>query len=58
VHFRKQPGGPLRLAGGGRLRRASKAALNNIAESLKYDFDKLGIRIQVMNPGFVATPRR
>ena len=34
----------------------SKAALNNIAESLKYDFDKLGIRIQVMNPGFVATP--
>ena len=34
----------------------SKAALNNIAESLKYDFDKLDIRIQVMNPGFVATP--
>jgi NAD(P)-dependent dehydrogenase (short-subunit alcohol dehydrogenase family) len=34
----------------------SKAALNSIAESLKYDFDKLGIRIQVMNPGFVATP--
>ena len=34
----------------------SKAALNSIAESLKYDFDKLGIRIQVINPGFVATP--
>ena len=34
----------------------SKAALNNIAESLKYDFDKLGIRIQVMNPGFIDTP--
>ena len=34
----------------------SKAALNSIAESLKYDFDKLGIRIQVMNPGFIATP--
>ena len=35
---------------------ATKAALNNIAESLKFDFDKLGIRIQVMNPGFVDTP--
>lgn len=35
---------------------ASKAALNNLAESLKYDFDKLNIRIQVMNPGFVDTP--
>ena len=34
----------------------SKAALNNMAESLKYDFDKLNIRIQVMNPGFVDTP--
>jgi NAD(P)-dependent dehydrogenase (short-subunit alcohol dehydrogenase family) len=35
---------------------ASKAALNNLAEALKYDFDKLNIRIQVMNPGFVDTP--
>lgn len=35
---------------------ASKAALNNLAEALKYDFDKFNIRIQVMNPGFVATP--
>jgi len=35
---------------------ATKAALNNIAEALKYDFDKLGIRIQVMNPGFIDTP--
>ena len=35
---------------------ASKAALHNLAESLKYDFDRLNIRIQVMNPGFVATP--
>ena len=34
----------------------SKAALNNIAEALKYDFDKLNIRIQVMNPGFIDTP--
>lgn len=35
---------------------ASKAALHNLAEALKYDFDRLNIRIQVMNPGFVATP--
>ena len=35
---------------------ASKAALNNMAEALKYDFDKLNIRIQVINPGFVDTP--
>src|SRR5262249_56786798 len=35
---------------------ASKAALNNMAESLKFDFDKLNIRIQVINPGFVDTP--
>jgi NAD(P)-dependent dehydrogenase (short-subunit alcohol dehydrogenase family) len=35
---------------------ASKAALNNMAESLKYDLDKLNIRIQVINPGFVDTP--
>lgn len=35
---------------------ASKAALNNFAEGLKYDFDKLNIRIQVVNPGFIDTP--
>jgi short-subunit dehydrogenase len=35
---------------------ASKAALNNMAESLKFDLDKLNIRIQVINPGFVDTP--
>jgi NAD(P)-dependent dehydrogenase (short-subunit alcohol dehydrogenase family) len=35
---------------------ASKSALNFIAQSLKFDFDKLGIRIQVINPGFVETP--
>ena len=34
----------------------TKAAPNNIAEGLKYDFDKLNIRIQVINPGFVDTP--
>ncbi|PWW04228.1 short-subunit dehydrogenase [Hoeflea marina] len=35
---------------------ASKAGLTNMAESLKFDFDKLGIRIQVIHPGFVETP--
>jgi NAD(P)-dependent dehydrogenase (short-subunit alcohol dehydrogenase family) len=27
-----------------------------MAEALKFDFDKLDIRIQVINPGFVDTP--
>ncbi len=35
---------------------ASKAALNNMAESLRYDYEKMNIRIQMMNPGFVYTP--
>jgi NAD(P)-dependent dehydrogenase (short-subunit alcohol dehydrogenase family) len=35
---------------------ASKAALNQIGESLKFDLDKLNIRIQVANPGFIDTP--
>lgn len=35
---------------------ASKAALNNMAESLKFDFEKMNIRTQVVNPGFVKTP--
>jgi NAD(P)-dependent dehydrogenase (short-subunit alcohol dehydrogenase family) len=34
----------------------TKAAINSIAQSLRYDFEKLNIRIQVVNPGFVATP--
>ncbi|WP_305985471.1 SDR family oxidoreductase [Roseibium sp. MMSF_3544] len=35
---------------------ASKAGLINMAESLKFDLDLAGIRIQVINPGFVDTP--
>ena len=35
---------------------ATKAALNNMADALRYDFDKMNIRIQVINPGFVDTP--
>lgn len=35
---------------------ASKAALIALAESLKFDFDRLGVRTSVINPGFVKTP--
>ncbi len=31
---------------------ATKAALNNMADALRYDFEKMNIRIQIINPGF------
>ena len=34
---------------------ASKAALINMAESLKFDLDRIGIRLQLICPGFVDT---
>lgn len=34
---------------------ATKAALNNMADALRYDFVKMNIRIQIFNPGFVDT---
>jgi len=35
---------------------ASKAAAIHLCESLKFDCDRLGVTIQVVNPGFVETP--
>jgi len=35
---------------------ASKAALIAMCEALKFDFDKIGITIQLVSPGFVKTP--
>lgn len=35
---------------------ATKAALIAMAESLKFDTDRLGITLQIVNHGFVATP--
>ena len=35
---------------------ASKAALHNLVESLRFDTDRLGIKLQLINPGFVKTP--
>ncbi len=35
---------------------ATKAALVNLAASLKFDLDPLDIRLQVVTPGFVETP--
>jgi len=35
---------------------ASKAAQINLAEALKLDLDRFGIKLQLVNPGFVKTP--
>ena len=34
----------------------SKAGLINMAESLKFDFERLNIKIQIITPGFIDTP--
>ena len=35
---------------------ASKAAAIHLCQALKFDCDNLGIRLQVVNPGFIDTP--
>ncbi len=35
---------------------ASKAALNNLAESLYFDFARYNVRVSLVSPGFIKTP--
>lgn len=35
---------------------ASKAALINMTEALKFDCDRFGVMLQIVNPGFIETP--
>jgi short-subunit dehydrogenase len=34
----------------------SKSALNNLAESLYFDFNRFGVRVCLVSPGFIKTP--
>ena len=34
----------------------SKSALNNLAESLYFDFGRYNVRVSLVSPGFIKTP--
>jgi short-subunit dehydrogenase len=34
---------------------STKAALNSLAQSMKFDLDRVNVRIQIINPGFVES---
>ena len=34
----------------------SKSALNNLTESLYFDFKRYGVRVSLISPGFIKTP--
>ena len=55
IVFISSPAGFQGLPGGG-FYGVTKSALTYLAETLKIEFQKENLRVQVVNPGFVKTP--